>query len=99
MVTLIYGENKQNPKKLSNIKLVNKYKYRGVVICQAYISKKKKIIFQNISSEIETILYTIPNEEKEGQHYLTVKKLSGLLRIVTSKLGADYHYLNCFHSV
>ena len=27
----------------------------------------------------------IPNEEEEGQHYLEVKKLSALLRGVTSK--------------
>ena len=36
----------------------------------------------------------IPNEEKEGWHYLAVKRLSILLRGITSK----HHGLNCLHS-
>ena len=39
----------------------------------------------------------IPNKEKEGRHYLTVKKLSGLLRGITSKYGGDFYFLNCLH--
>ena len=35
------------------------------------------------------------NVEKEGQHYLTVKKLSALLR---GKHGGDNYCLDCFHS-
>ena len=31
-------------------------------------------------------------------HYLTVKKLSGLLRRITSKYEGGYYCLNCFHS-
>ena len=34
----------------------------------------------------------IPNEEKEGWHYLTVKKLSTLLRGITSKHHGDFFY-------
>ena len=38
----------------------------------------------------------IPNEE--GCHYLAVKKLSALLREVTSKHPDDFYCLNCLHS-
>ena len=40
----------------------------------------------------------IPNEEKEGWHYLAVKKLSTLLRGITSKHCGDIYYLNYLHS-
>ena len=38
----------------------------------------------------------IPNGEK--WHYLAVKKLSALLRTITSKNNGDFYYLNCLHS-
>ena len=40
----------------------------------------------------------IPNEEKEVWHYLAVKKLSTLLRGITSKHHGDFYCLNCPHS-
>ena len=41
----------------------------------------------------------IPNEEKEGCHYLALKKLSTLLRVITSIHHAKfYFYLNYLHS-
>ena len=39
----------------------------------------------------------ISNGEKQ-RHYLAVKKLSGLLRGITSKNNADFYCLNSFHS-
>ena len=39
----------------------------------------------------------IPNEKKEGWHYLAVKKLSTLLRGMASKHHGDFYYLNCLH--
>ena len=33
----------------------------------------------------------IPNEEKEGLHYLAVNKLSTLLRGITSKHRGDFY--------
>ena len=39
----------------------------------------------------------IPNQEKD-RHYLTVKKLSALLREITSKRDGDFYCLNCLHS-
>ena len=39
----------------------------------------------------------IPNEEKEGWHFLAVKKLSKLLRGITSKLHGVFYCLNCLH--
>ena len=40
----------------------------------------------------------IPNGQKEGWIYLAVKKLSGLLRGITSKQNGDFHCLNFLHS-
>ena len=39
----------------------------------------------------------ISNGEKQ-RHYLAVKKLSALLRGITSKNNADFYCLNSFHS-
>ena len=40
----------------------------------------------------------IPNEEKEGWCYLSVKKISTLLHGITSKHKGDFYCLNCLHS-
>ena len=40
----------------------------------------------------------IPNEEKEGWHYLAVKKLSALLHRITLKNKDDFYCLNCLYS-
>ena len=40
----------------------------------------------------------IPNEEKEGWHYPAVKKLSTLLRKITSKYHDNFYCLNCLYS-
>ena len=40
----------------------------------------------------------IPNEEKENWHYLAVKKLSVLLKRITSKHQCDFYCLNCLYS-
>ena len=40
----------------------------------------------------------IPNKEKEGSYYLTVKKLSTILSGITSKHHGDFYCLNCLHS-
>ena len=39
----------------------------------------------------------IPNDEKEGWHYLAGKKLSTLLKVITSKHHVDF-CLSCLHS-
>ena len=52
---------------------------KGKEICPAYISKI------NSNCEKQIILLLIPNEEKEGWHYLTVNKLSALLHGITWK--------------
>ena len=43
------------------------------------------------SREKQVILLMIPNEEKEGRHYLAVKKLSALLHGITSKHKGDFY--------
>ena len=39
----------------------------------------------------------IPNEDKEGFHYLAVKKLSTLLTGITAKHHGHCYCLNCLH--
>ena len=41
----------------------------------------------------------IPKKEKEGWHYLVVKKLSMLLRGIIWKYHRDIYCLNCLHSL
>ena len=53
-------------------------------ILPAYISN------HNSTREKQIILLMISNEEKEGWHYLAVKKLSALLRGITSKHHGDF---------
>ena len=54
-----------------------------------YILKKQKYalpIFQKLTWIVKKkIILMIPNKEKEGWHYLAVKKLSVLLRGITSR--------------
>ena len=57
-------------------------------ICLAYISKI------NSNWEKQIILLMIPNEQKEGLHYLAVKKLSALLRGIVSKHDGDFYCLD-----
>ena len=50
----------------------------------------------NLKRENQVILLMITDGKK--WHYLTVKKLSALLRGITSKHEGDFYSLNCFHS-
>ena len=63
----------------------------------AYIAKN------NSNHEEQVILLMIWNEGHKANihgrwHYLAVKKLSALLRGITSKHHGDFYCLNCFHS-
>ena len=60
-------------------------------ICPAYVSKTHS----NCEKQIN--LLKIPSKEKEGWHYLAVKKLSGLVREITLKANGDFYCLNCFY--
>ena len=51
----------------------------------------------NSNCEKQIILLMIPNEVKEDCHYLAVKKLSELLRGITSKHNGDCYCLNCLY--
>ena len=59
-------------------------------IRHAYKSK------HNLKRENQVILLMINDGEK--WHYLAVKKLSALLKGITSKHKGDFYCLNCFHS-
>ena len=47
--------------------------------------------------EKQVTLLLISNGQR--RHYVEVKKLSGLLRGITSKDDGDLYCLNCFHSI
>ena len=58
-------------------------------------------MFQNINHGKQDILLMIPNGEvkyKGRWYHLPVKKLSALLREITSKHYGDFYCLNCLHS-
>ena len=59
-------------------------------IYPAYVSK------YNSNRQKQFILLMIPNGE--GWHHPAVKKLSVLLRGITSKHDGDFYCLNCLHS-
>ena len=48
--------------------------------------------------EKQIMILMILNKEKEGLHYFAVKKLSTLLREITSKDHCNFYCLNCLHS-
>ena len=57
-----------------------------------YALKTKKYIistFQNANQSVKN---------KEGWYYLTLTKLSKLLKRITSKYNGDFYCLNCFDS-
>ena len=59
-------------------------------ICLAYISKI------NLNCKKHRILLMIQNEEKEGWHYLALKKISITRR--NNFNNSDFYCLNCLHS-
>ena len=52
----------------------------------------------NHSREKQVILLMITDEEEDGYHNLTVKKISRLFRGITSNNNGDFYCLNCLHS-
>ena len=70
------------------------------IVLMFCILKKKKYtlpMFQKITQIVKkVIILMIPNRER--WHYLAIKKLSALLREITSKYHGDFYCLNCFHS-
>ena len=68
------------------------YIYIYIYIYPANISK------HNPNREKQVVLLIISKEEKGRWHYLSVKKLSPLLRGIISKHQGDFYCLNCFHS-
>ena len=55
-------------------------------------------MFQDITQIVKkVIILMISNREKQW-NYLAVKKLSALLKGITSKNKGDFYCLNCFHS-
>ena len=64
-----------------------------------FVLKKKKypayVSKNNSNREKQFISLMIPNGE--GWHYLAVKKLSALLKGITSKRKDTFYCLNCLH--
>ena len=80
----------------------NKFEKNNVIIALNVLYAKKEIIYpayvsnRNWNREKQIILM-ITNGE--GWQYLAVKKLSALLRKITSRHHSDFYCLNCLHSV
>ena len=53
-------------------------------------------MFQNITQIVRKKLFMVLNGDK--WHYLAVKKLSALLRRITSEHHGDFYCLNCLQS-
>ena len=58
-------------------------------VCSAVVSK------HNSNREKHVILLMIP--DGEGWHYLAIKRLSALLRRITSKHRGDFYCMNPLH--
>ena len=75
----------------NNVKIaLNVLQAKKEKIYPAYVSKHSS------NHEKQVILLMISNREK--WYYLAVKKLSALLREITSKHHGDFYCPNCFHS-
>ena len=64
-----------------------------------YNTKKIEIAYKskyNLIRDNQIILFMISNGE--NWHYLAVKRLSRLLRSISSNHNSDYYSLSCFHS-
>ena len=59
-----------------------------------HILKKNKYV----QLMLQKLTQIVENKEKEGCHYLAVKKLSALLRGTTSKHDGDFYWMNFPHS-
>ena len=81
---------------------MEKFEKNNVTIALNILYAKKEKIHpasvskHNSNREKQVILLIISNREKLW-HYLAVKKLSVLLRGITSKQYGDYFCLNCLH--
>ena len=65
----------------------------------AYSAKEIRLAYKskyNFTHKNQVILLMITDDKK--WHYLAVKRLSALLRGITSKHDGDFYSLNCFHS-
>ena len=71
------------------------------IALNALYAKEEKIystyVSKHNSNREKVIILMISNREKQW-NYLAVKKLSALLRGITSKNKGDFYCLNCFHS-
>ena len=85
-----FSSEKVDWKKIEKNDLLMLYMLKKKEICCTYVSK------YNSNREKQVIVLMIPDGER--WHYLAVKKLSALLRGITSKFNDDFYYLNCLHS-
>ena len=74
---------KNNPTIAPNVSYIKEKE-----ICPTYIWKI------NSNCEKQIILLMIPNQEKKGWYYLTVKKLSALSYGITLKYKGDFYCFN-----
>ena len=63
------------------------------------LKKKNHILlmFQNLIHIVKNKLFFLMIANREEWHYLAVKKLSALMKGITSKRCGDFYCLNCLH--
>ena len=71
------------------------------IVLNVLYAKKEKIypvyVSKNNSKRGKQVI-PLMTPNGEGWHYLAIKKLSALLRGITSKNHGDFYCLNCVHS-
>ena len=91
-----------NPSKIDYWKIFAKNDTR-IALNILYTSKKMEafiqLIFQKLIQIVKKNIVMIPNEEEKDWHCLTVKKISALLRGISSKHDGDFFSLHCLHSL
>ena len=103
----IYKHNSEGINYPSKINDWKTFEEKNLTIVLNILYTKEKEIFPayiskiNSNCEKQIIILIIPQKEKEGQHYLALKKLPTLLREIISKYHGDvycFNYLNSFRT-
>ena len=91
------GRNKFSIRKSWLENLIKIMQHLLLMFCMLKKKKYIPLMFQNINRKKQLVLLMIPNGEV--WHDLAVKKLSALLKVITSKLKGDFYCLIDFISL
>ena len=97
------GRNKFSIRKILRKKWEKSEKNNVKIALNVLYAKKENIYpayvwKHNSNCKKQVILLMIPNGEGQWWHYIAVKKLSALIRGITSKNNGHFYCLDCLHS-